>query len=266
MHYSTTNGDHCNGSGIKLSQGLGGDVVDMEWVQVHPTGLVNPKDPNNKVKWLAAEALRGCGGIILDANGERICDELGRRDYVTGMMNKNKGPFRLVLNGAASNEIEWHCKHYVGRGLMKRFDHGKDLAAEIGVPVSKLQETFEKYNGYAKNNNDPWGKKFFANVPLKVDDFFHVAQIVPVVHYTMGGIKISPDNRVRKSNNDWVANLWAVGEVSGGTHGKNRLGGNSLLDCVVHGRVAGRDVVPFVKQSFTPSVEVASTNTAQSTQ
>lgn len=90
-------------------------------------------------------------------------------------MNKNKGPFRLVMNGAASNEIEWHCKHYVGRGLMKRLNTGAELANEIGVPVSKIQETFDKYNHYAKTNTDPWGKKFFANVPLKVDDFFHVA-------------------------------------------------------------------------------------------
>jgi succinate dehydrogenase/fumarate reductase flavoprotein subunit len=62
-----------------------------------------------------------------------------------------------------------------------------------------------------------------------------------------GGIKISPENRVRKSDGNWVENLWAVGEVSGGTHGKNRLGGNSLLDCVVHGRVAGKDAIKYVK-------------------
>jgi len=73
---------------------------------------------------LAAEALRGCGGIILDADGKRFCDELGRRDYVSGKMFAGKGPFRLVLNGAASREIEWHCKHYVGRGHMKKFTHG----------------------------------------------------------------------------------------------------------------------------------------------
>lgn len=85
---------------------------------MHPTGLVNPKDPDNKVKFLAAEALRGVGGILLKPNGERFCDELGRRDYVSGEMFKNVGPFRLVLNGKASTEIEWHCKHYVGRGIM----------------------------------------------------------------------------------------------------------------------------------------------------
>lgn len=130
-HLPTTNGDHCTGDGIKMGLEIGADVVDMEWVQVHPTGLVHPQDPNAKVKFLAAEALRGVGGILLDANGERFADELGRRDYVTSQMG-NKGPFRLILNSKASKEIEWHCKHYMGRGLMKHFANGAELAKEIG--------------------------------------------------------------------------------------------------------------------------------------
>jgi succinate dehydrogenase/fumarate reductase flavoprotein subunit len=71
---------------------------------------VDPKDPHAKVKFLAAEALRGVGGLLLDANGNRFADELGHRDYVTGQMWKNKGPFRLVLNSKGGKEIEWHCK------------------------------------------------------------------------------------------------------------------------------------------------------------
>ena len=157
----TTNGDHSTGDGIKMAVAVGSNSVDLDKVQVHPTGLVDPKEPDAKVKFLAAEALRGCGGILLDANGNRFCDELGHRDYVTGQMWKNKGPFRLVLNGAASREIEWHCKHYVGRGLMKRFNNGSEMAKEFGVPVTKLEDTFKKYNDVAKNGNDPYGKKVF---------------------------------------------------------------------------------------------------------
>jgi succinate dehydrogenase/fumarate reductase flavoprotein subunit len=213
---------------------------------VHPTGLVNPNDPNNKIKFLAAEALRGVGGILIDANGKRFCDELGRRDYVTGQMNKNKGPFRLVLNGAASKEIEWHCRHYQGRGLMKRFESGAELAKELGVSVQVIEDTFNKYNQAAEKKTDEYGKRFFTNAPFKVNDFFHVAIVTPVIHYCMGGIKIFPNNRVATKDNKWVENLWAIGEVAGGTHGKNRLGGNSLLDCVVHGRVAGRDAIQFL--------------------
>ena len=136
--FSTTNGPHCTGDGLKMTQKIGGDLVDMEWIQVHPTGMVNPKDPNNKVKWLAAEALRGVGGIILNKNGERFCDELGRRDYVSGEMTKNEGPFRLVLCSGAAKEIMWHCHHYGMRGVMKKFNNLKELASDMGISYDKL--------------------------------------------------------------------------------------------------------------------------------
>merc|ERR1719272_2746942 len=132
MHLPTSNGEHCTGDGIKMGEEAGARTIDLEWVQVHPTGLVDTKNPDAKVKFLAAEALRGVGGLIFDANGDRIANELGRRDYVTGEMWKNKGPFRLVLNKAASDEIIWHCKHYTGRGVMKHYASGNDLAADMG--------------------------------------------------------------------------------------------------------------------------------------
>lgn len=236
----TTNGDHCTGDGIKMAVGVGAGTIDMTSVQVHPTGLVHPGEPDAKVKFLAAEALRGVGGILLDANGERFCDELGRRDYVSGEMNKGKGPFRLILNGKASKEIEWHCKHYVGRGIMKKFSNGAEVAREIGVPPAKLAETFAKYNAAAERNACPFGKKFFHNVPLDMNDAtFHVAQVCTVVHYTMGGLAINNESQVTSEAGHPVPGLYAAGEVAGGIHGRNRLGGNSLLDCVVFGRVAG---------------------------
>jgi len=97
------------GDGIKMTMSAGGATVDMTSVQVHPTGLVHPSEPDAKVKFLAAEALRGVGGLLLTNKGERFVDELGTRDYVTGEMWKAKaGPYRLVLNGKGSNEILWH--------------------------------------------------------------------------------------------------------------------------------------------------------------
>lgn len=83
---------------------------------------------------------------MLDAKGNRFCDELGRRDYVSGEMAKNFGPFRLILNGKASKEIEWHCKHYCGRGLMKFFKNGNEVAKDMGITTEKLEETFKLYN------------------------------------------------------------------------------------------------------------------------
>ena len=85
----TTNGEHCTGDGQKLAMAIGARGVDLEKVQVHPTGLVDPKEPDAKVKFLAAEALRGVGGLLLDNQGQRFVDELQHRDFVTGKIWEN---------------------------------------------------------------------------------------------------------------------------------------------------------------------------------
>jgi len=208
---------------------------------------VHPDDPDAKVKWLAAEALRGVGGLILDKEGKRFCDDLGTRDYVTGRMwDHNKPPYRLVLNSAAASSIEWHCKHYEGRGLMKKFASGADLAKEMGIPLSQLDSSFKHYNKVAKEGGDPWGKKYFDAVPFDVKDSFYVAIICPVLHYTMGGIQIDADANCVKTDGTKIIGVYGAGEVNGGVHGLNRLGGSSLLDCVVFGRVAGASAAAYL--------------------
>merc|ERR1712008_236587 len=265
MHLPTTNGEHCTGDGIKMGEVIGGKSIDLEWVQVHPTGLVKPDDPDAKIKFLAAEALRGVGGLVLDANGNRFANELGRRDYVTGEMWKNKPPFRLCLNKAAAEEIHWHCKHYTGRGVMKFYETGEALAKDMGVPLATLEAMHDAhYQAAKKTEKDPdggswpaypsgksWdeasgktgsGKKFYHNIiqgsAVKTEPFY-VAIITPVIHYCMGGLEIDTDSAVVNADGQAIPGLYAAGEVAGGVHGNNRLGGNSLLDCVVFGRVAG---------------------------
>jgi len=256
-HLPTTNGEHCTGDGIKMSVAAGAGLYDIESVQVHPTGLVHPDEPEAKVKFLAAEALRGVGGILLDANGSRFADELGRRDYVTGEMNKNKGPFRLVLNSKASKEIEWHCKHYIGRGVMKHYASGHELAREMGVSPQKLGDTFAKYNEIARTGKCPFGKRFFQNVPFQMNDDFHVAIVCPVLHYCMGGLAVNAAGEVISGNNTVIPGLYAAGEVAGGVHGRNRLGGNSLLDCVVYGRLCGAAVTKYLLENIARNPQAA---------
>merc|ERR1712060_24398 len=271
MHLPTTNGEHCTGDGIKMGEAIGGKTIDLEWVQVHPTGLVKPEEPDAKIKFLAAEALRGVGGLVLDANGKRFANELGRRDYVTGEMWKNKPPFRLCLNKAASDEIIWHCKHYTGRGVMKFYENGADLAKDMGVALSVLEESTElHYQAAKKTEKDPdggswpaypsgksWdepsgktgsGKKFYHNIipgsSVKSEPFY-VAIITPVIHYCMGGLETTVLGECVKSGAA-LPGLYVAGEAAGGVHGNNRLGGNSLLDCVVFGRVAGRNCAKYM--------------------
>merc|ERR1719207_52637 len=248
-----------------MGEAIGAKTIDLEWVQVHPTGLVKPGDPDAKIKFLAAEALRGVGGIVLDANGKRFANELGRRDYVTGEMWKNKPPFRLALNKAASDEMIWHAKHYTGRGVMKYYESGEALAKDMGVPVQTLVDSVQQhYEASQKQEKDPdggswpaypsgksWdaasgptgsGKKFYHNAlpGAKVpNEPFYVAIVTPVIHYCMGGLEITADSEVLGTKGV-IGGLYAAGEIAGGVHGNNRLGGNSLLDCVVFGRVAAK--------------------------
>ncbi|KDQ53611.1 hypothetical protein JAAARDRAFT_72548 [Jaapia argillacea MUCL 33604] len=255
----TTNGDHCTGDGQKMAMAIGASAIDLEKVQVHPTGLVDPTEPEAKVKFLAAEALRGVGGLLLDNEGQRFVDELQHRDFVTGKIWENgKYPIRLILNGQASSEIEWHCKHYVGRGLMKRFESGEALAKEMGLKPEVLKKTFDTYNAGVRAKKDPFGKKFFSSGEWSMNDYFNVALMTPVLHYTMGGLEIDAASRViSKSTGAPVAGLFAAGEVAGGVHGANRLGGSSLLGCVVFGRVSGDEAAAYLLQQTGKMVEKA---------
>ncbi|KAH8679889.1 fumarate reductase-like protein [Tricladium varicosporioides] len=253
FHLSSTNGVHATGDGQKMVMAIGGNGIDMDKVQVHPTGLVDPKDPGSKWKFLAAEALRGEGGLLLNADGDRFCDELGHRDYVSGEMwkekDKGKFPIRLLLNSKASNVLDFHTRHYSGRGLMKKMT-GKELAKEIGCTPAHLQGTFKAYNEIADGKKkDPYGKKFFHNGPLDIDDDFHVAVMEPVLHFTMGGIEINDKAQILNSEGKPFEGLYACGELAGGVHGANRLGGSSLLGCVVYGRVAGDTASNYLFQN-----------------
>merc|ERR1712217_633291 len=271
MHLPTTNGEHCTGDGIKMGEAIGGETIDLEWVQVHPTGLVKPDDPDAKIKFLAAEALRGVGGLVFDANGKRFANELGRRDYVTGEMWKNKPPFRLCLNKAAAEEIIWHCKHYTGRGVMKFYETGAELAKDMGVPLKTIEDAHQQhYEASQKAAKDPeggswpaypsgksWddasgptgsGKKYYHNVisgSQVATQKFYVAIITPVIHYCMGGSEVNAKGQVMGKSGP-IAGLYAAGEVAGGVRGNNRLGGNSLLDCVVFGRVTAVEAAKFM--------------------
>ncbi|KAJ5926293.1 hypothetical protein N7516_008066 [Penicillium verrucosum] len=240
---SSTNGTHATGDGQKMLMDIGANGIDMDKVQVHPTGLVDPKDPDAKFKFLAAEALRGEGGLLLNADGQRFSDELGHRDYVSGKMweekEKGKWPIRLILNSKASKVLDFHTRHYSGRGLMKKMT-GAELVAEIGCGEAALKKTFDEYNLIADGKKkDPWNKRFFHNMPFQLNDEFHVALMEPVLHFTMGGIEIDEHAQVLNSEQKPFDGLYACGELAGGVHGANRLGGSSLLGCVVYGRVAG---------------------------
>ncbi|PRQ70304.1 hypothetical protein AAT19DRAFT_11536 [Rhodotorula toruloides] len=144
LKLSTTNGDHCQGDGQKMAMAIGANGIDLEKVQVHPTVSLTPGEPDAKVKFLAAEALRGVGGLLINKEGDRFADELGHRRLChRPHLGGQQAPCSPCPQRPGCKEIEWHCKcHYVGRGLMKKFDTVADIAKEMGIEASKLQKTF----------------------------------------------------------------------------------------------------------------------------
>jgi len=158
---------------------------------------------------------------------------------------EDRWPIRLILNSKSSNVLDFHTRHYSGRGLMKKMT-GKELAKEIGCSEEKLSKTFSDYNDIADGKQkDPFGKKYFHNGPFKVDDTFHVALMEPVLHFTMGGIEINDKAECLNADGKPFDGLFVCGELAGGVHGANRLGGSSLLGCVVYGRVAGESASKY---------------------
>lgn len=269
----STNGGHATGDGQKIVQKNKGQVLDMDKIQVHPTGLISYKDKDvverkktPRFLFLGAEALRGEGGIIFNSKGERFVDELGTRDWVSGEMDKQikqgNFPIRLVLSEKAGENLKFHVKHYTQRGLMRTVS-GKELVEEMGCSEDIVKQQLDTYNKAASGAiKDPFGKKYFPATPFEYspDAKYHVSFITPVLHFTMGGVKINDKTQVIADNDSPFEGLYAAGEVAGGVHGHNRLGGSSLLACVVYGRLAADQAssYKFHKLSFGDGDSIAS--------
>ena len=131
---------------------------------------------------------------------------------------------------------------------MKRYENGAALAKDMGINPAQLEQSFRDYNDVVRTKKCPFGKKFFQPGEWRMDDIFNVALMTPVLHYTMGGLEIDPESRVLGADGKPIPGLFAAGEVAGGVHGANRLGGSSLLGCVVFGRVSGDSAAAYLLQ------------------
>ena len=259
MSFPATAGGFSTGDGIKLATTLGAATRDMDKVQIHPTGWVDPSDSTNPTKILAAELLRGVGGILIDHSGERFSNELGTRAYVTEQMLKHDAEFMktgqwdrssevptfyLVLSSSAALDAQKHVDLYSHKGLLTKVEGIDALSKYMEIDRKTVAKTIRDYQSSAAKGLDEFGKTSFRGIPakdLKAETFF-VGTITPVLHYCMGGIKIKPDCSVVREDGTVIDGLHAAGEVTGGVHGNNRLGGNSLLECTVFGTIAGQKV------------------------
>jgi flavocytochrome c len=235
----TSNGRWATGDGHVAVEAIGGNVVDMDDIQVHPTGFLDPANPKNHQKFLCAELLRGVGAILLNSQGKRFCNELGTRDYIVAKMKEQSSiETSLVMSEHMAAFAPAHVPFYTSKGLLRKVNLA-GLAKELNMSEEEVRTTLTVYNTAANEKKDTFGKKFFNNGPFDLDSGFYVGTVVPVVHYCIGGIRVDVDGRVLKATNETIPGLWAAGEAVGGIHGTNRLGGNALTECVVFGRAVG---------------------------
>ena len=265
--YPTTNGPWATGDVIKATADTGVSLVHMDKVQVHPTGFIDTKDPKFHTKFLAPEALRGCGALLLDQKGMRFVNELGRRDYVTNTITSKCQPFEgiegnpiaatMLLTQEMIDKFSAPAAgFYIFKGLIKDVKDLKGASNLLEVPLETLEKTLEVYANAADEYEDEFGKVAFPTVPKK-SDHFYVAFVTPTLHYCMGGIQINSKAEVQQvisagSGGETkvltLPGVYAAGEVTGGVHGNNRLGGNSLLECVVFGRIAAFHASHYKRQ------------------
>ena len=263
LQMSATFGDFSTGDGLKVANKLGAATRDMDKVQIHPTGFVDPADPHGKSKFLCAELMRGIGGILLNATGQRFCNELGNRAYVTDKMldhapeyKKTKQwdsslkipTFTLVLSANAAKQGEEHIGFYLWKKLLQPYKGLEELAKYMKVPKDSLQITLEEYRSKQSASTDiyqdDFGKTLFPG-PFPYDletEEFYAGQVTPVLHYCMGGLTTNRQGQVVDEKQQIIPGLYAAGEVVGGVHGNNRLAGNSLLECLVFGSIIGNSI------------------------
>ena len=237
--FMTTNAAGIQGQGILMAAEIGAATVDMEQIQIHPTVQADTAS-------LITEGLRGDGAILVNANGERFIDEVGTRDVVSAAEIAQPGSFSWLVVDQKMVDASSVIQGYITRGLMLQGETYEALAAELGIPSDAFAATMKKWNGYVADKNDPdFGRTSFAQ-PLDTAPFYAV-KVTAGIHHTMGGLKIDSETHVLNAEGQIIPGLFAAGEVTGGVHGGNRLGGNAVADFVVFGRIAGTEAAASIQ-------------------
>ena len=230
--FMTTNAPGILGQGIKMAQAIGADTVDMDQIQIHPTVQYDSAS-------LITEGLRGDGAILVNTEGKRFIDEVSTRDVVSAAEIAQPGSYSWLIIDQKMVDESSVIQGYIKKGYTFEGKTCEELAEQIGVDGAALAETINTWNGYVEAKNDPdFGRTSFTQA-LDTAPYYAI-KVTAGVHHTMGGLKIDTNTEVLNENGEIIPGLFAAGEVTGGVHGANRLGGTAVSDFVVFGRIAGK--------------------------
>lgn len=236
--FMTTNAAGIQGQGILMAQQLGAATVDMGQIQIHPTVEANTAS-------LITEGLRGDGAILVNAEGKRFIDEVGTRDVVSAAEIAQTGSYSYLIVDQAMADASNVIQGYISKGFTTQGDTYEALAAELGMDEAAFAETMNAWNACVEAKSDEeFGRTSFAS-PLNTAPYYAI-KVTAGVHHTMGGLKINSETQVLTEDGTAIPGLFAAGEVTGGVHGANRLGGNAVADFVVFGRIAAKSAAEYV--------------------
>ena len=236
--FVTTNSPCATGDGIVMAQAAGAATVDMEQIQIHPTVY-------QETSLMVTESVRGGGAILVNVAGERFINEMETRDVVSAAEIAQEGGYAYLVFDQAQRDNLSAINNYVSNGLTVQADTIEALATEMGVDAVSLKATVETWNkAVAEKNDAAFGRTTGMDVDISVAPFYAI-QIAPGIHHTMGGVKIDTKTEVLDSEGAAIPGLFAAGEVTGGVHGANRIGGNAVADIIVFGRIAGESAAQY---------------------
>lgn len=255
--FISTNQPGATGDGIILAEALGADLTDIEQIQIHPT-------VHTETAALITEAVRGNGAILVNAKGERFTDEMSTRDKVSAAILEQEGGSAYLVFDQTVRESLKAIEKYVAQGLTVEGETPEALASALNMDGTTLKTTIDTWNKAVESGTDSaFNRSAGMEIPFTKAPYYAIP-MAPGVHHTMGGIKINTDAQVINKEGNPINGLFAAGEVTGGVHGAERLGGNALADIIVFGREAGTNAAALAK-SDNNFIGAATTSTSTET-
>ncbi len=238
--FVTTNHKGATGSGIAMLQKLGADTVDMGEIQIHPT-------VEQTTSYLISESIRGGGAILVSQEGKRFFNEMETRDKVSAQIIALPEKSAWVVFDEQVRANNKAADEYIAKGFVISAPTVGELAVKLNMEHTTLEETLARYNQFVVDQKDEdFGRTTALRHPLNQGPFYAI-RVAPGVHHTMGGVTINTDTAVLDSNKQPIRGAWAAGEVVGGIHGANRIGGNAVADIIIFGILAGRNAAALAR-------------------
>lgn len=241
LAFTSTGQPGTTGDAIDMVEKIGGEVFDLDQIQIHPTQAVGAKT-------LVSETVRGAGAILVNREGKRFVNEVTTRDRASAAVLQQTGKTAFLVFDDGVKASMSIMDGYFHLGLVRSAPGLQELGQAVGVDPANLVRTVDSYNGYQAAKHDKEFERDDMPRPLRKPPYYAI-EVKPGIHFTMGGVRINARTQVMSQQKKPIPGLYAAGEVTGGVHGANRLGGNSMTALFTFGPLAGREAVGYIKGS-----------------